>query len=163
MNDWIKIQGARENNLKNISLSIPRNKLVVLTGLSGSGKSTLAMNTLQQECQRQYMDSLGMISDFIHKPKVDSIEGLSPSICIDQRHTNRNPRSTVGTPCFVYCLPKAEKELVLIAEAKSRVQVVLTSGRKTMSRSKQRFKIFLCPIPMRAKPCAQSAAMSLEH
>ncbi|MEC0220916.1 excinuclease ABC subunit UvrA [Paenibacillus odorifer] len=104
MNDWIKIQGARENNLKNISLSIPRNKLVVLTGLSGSGKSTLAMNTLQQECQRQYMDSLGMISDFIHKPKVDSIEGLSPSICIDQRHTNRNPRSTVGTTTDLYTL-----------------------------------------------------------
>ncbi|MFP4976670.1 excinuclease ABC subunit UvrA [Paenibacillus sp. CN-4] len=104
MNDWIHIQGARENNLKNISLSIPRNKLVVLTGLSGSGKSTLAMNTLQQECQRQYMDSLGMISDFIHKPKVDSIEGLSPSICVDQRHTNRNPRSTVGTTTDLYTL-----------------------------------------------------------
>lgn len=102
MNDWIKIHGAKENNLKNISLSIPRNKLVVLTGLSGSGKSTLAMDTLQKECQRQYMDSLGMTSDYISKPKVDSIEGLSPSICIDQHHTNRSPRSTVGTTTELY-------------------------------------------------------------
>lgn len=77
---FIEIRGARENNLKNISLKIPKNKLVVLTGISGSGKSTLAFDTLQKECQRQYMASLGMVTDFVSKPKVDSIIGLSPSI-----------------------------------------------------------------------------------
>ncbi|HEY9062641.1 MAG TPA: excinuclease ABC subunit UvrA [Pseudobacteroides sp.] len=102
MHEFITIKGARENNLKNISLSIPKNKLVVLTGLSGSGKSTLAFDTLQKECQRQYMESMGMATDFISKPKVDSISGLSPSISIDQHLTNRNPRSTVGTVTDIY-------------------------------------------------------------
>ena len=97
MEEYIEIQGARENNLKNLSLKIPKNKLVVLTGISGSGKSTLAFDTLQKECQRQYMASLGMVTDFLSKPKVDSIKGLSPSISVDQNLTNRNPRSTVGT------------------------------------------------------------------
>lgn len=97
MNNTIEIKGARENNLKNISVCIPKNKLVVLTGLSGSGKSTFAMETLQKECQRQYMESMGMITELLSKPKVDSITGLSPSISIDQRNSNRNPRSTVGT------------------------------------------------------------------
>ncbi|RAV19407.1 excinuclease ABC subunit UvrA [Paenibacillus contaminans] len=102
MKDSIIIQGARENNLKHISLSIPKYKLVVLTGPSGSGKSTLAMDTLQRECQRQYMESMGMTSDSIGKPKVESIEGLSPSISIGQHVTNRNPRSTVGTVTDIY-------------------------------------------------------------
>lgn len=102
MNDTIVITGARENNLKNISLSIPKYKLVVLTGPSGSGKSTLAMDTLQRECQRQYMESMGMVSDSISKPKVESIAGLSPSISIGQHVTNRNPRSTVGTVTDIY-------------------------------------------------------------
>ncbi|MGG3283922.1 excinuclease ABC subunit UvrA [Paenibacillus solani] len=102
MKDTIIIKGARENNLKNISLSIPKYKLVVLTGPSGSGKSTLAMETLQRECQRQYMESMGMASDSISKPKVDSIEGLSPSISVGQHVTNRNPRSTVGTVTDLY-------------------------------------------------------------
>lgn len=100
--DTILIKGARENNLKNISLSIPKYKLVVLTGPSGSGKSTLAMDTLQRECQRQYMDSMRMTADTIGKPKVDSIEGLSPSISVGQHVTNRNPRSTVGTVTDIY-------------------------------------------------------------
>lgn len=98
----IDIQGARENNLKNISLSIPKQKLVVLTGPSGSGKSTLAMDTLQRECQRQYMESMGMPTDGVSKPKVDSIIGLSPSISVGQHVTNRNPRSTVGTVTDMY-------------------------------------------------------------
>lgn len=102
MKDTIFIKGARENNLKNVSLSIPKYKLVVLTGPSGSGKSTLAMDTLQRECQRQYLDSMGMMSDSISKPKVETIEGLSPSISVGQHVTNRNPRSTVGTVTELY-------------------------------------------------------------
>ncbi|MFD2331008.1 excinuclease ABC subunit UvrA [Cohnella sp. GCM10020058] len=102
MMDSIVIRGARENNLKNVSLSIPKYKLVVLTGPSGSGKSTLAMDTLQRECQRQYMESMGMSAEAIGKPKVDSIEGLSPSISIGQQVSSRNPRSTVGTATDVY-------------------------------------------------------------
>ncbi|MFD0713791.1 excinuclease ABC subunit UvrA [Paenibacillus sp. GCM10027626] len=97
MNNVIEIRGARENNLKNVTLHIPKHKLVVLTGPSGSGKSTLAMDTLQRECQRQYMESMGMTSDAIAKPQVDAIVGLSPSISVGQHVTNRNPRSTVGT------------------------------------------------------------------
>lgn len=95
--DVIRIRGAYGNNLKNIDLSIPKNKLIVFTGLSGSGKSTLAMETLQRECQRQYMESMGLLTDLGTRPKVKSIEGLSPAISISQQITNRNPRSTVGT------------------------------------------------------------------
>lgn len=102
LNDTIAIKGARENNLKQISLEIPKHKLVVLTGPSGSGKSTLAMDTLQRECQRQYMESMGMVADSVSKPKVDSIVGLSPSISVGQHVTNRNPRSTVGTVTDIY-------------------------------------------------------------
>ncbi|ULL18349.1 excinuclease ABC subunit A [Paenibacillus sp. H1-7] len=102
MNDYIEIKGAREHNLKNISLRIPKYKLVVLTGMSGSGKSSLAMRTLQQECQRQYMESMGMVTDYLSKPDVDSITGLSPSISIGQHNNNRNPRSTVGTVTEIY-------------------------------------------------------------
>lgn len=102
MKDFIHIQGARENNLKNITLDIPKHKLVVVTGPSGSGKSTLALDILQRECQRQYMESSGISSESIEKPKVDSIEGLSPSISIGQHVTNRNPRSTVGTVTDMY-------------------------------------------------------------
>lgn len=94
---YIKIKGAKENNLKNIDVEIPKNKLIVFTGLSGSGKSTLAMETLQRECQRQYMESMGMTMDLGSKPKVDSIEGLSPAISVNQHQTSNNPRSTVGT------------------------------------------------------------------
>src|SRR5512142_1367169 len=101
MQDTITIRGARLHNLKNITLSIPKNKLVVLTGLSGSGKSTLAFDTLHQEGQRQYLESLGMVP-YQQKPSVERIEGLSPSISIDQRWTNRSPRSTVGTVTDVF-------------------------------------------------------------
>ncbi|WP_394923506.1 excinuclease ABC subunit UvrA [uncultured Robinsoniella sp.] len=93
----IRIKGARQNNLKNISVEIPKNKLIVFTGVSGSGKSTLAMETLQRECQRQYMESMGMMMEIGSRPIVDEIEGLSPAISINQKNTNRNPRSTVGT------------------------------------------------------------------
>ena len=98
---WIKIRGAAENNLKNIDLDIPRNEMVVFTGLSGSGKSSLAFDTIYAEGQRRYMESLSSYArQFLgqmEKPKVEMIEGLSPAISIDQKATNRNPRSTVGT------------------------------------------------------------------
>ncbi|WP_048205203.1 excinuclease ABC subunit UvrA [Methanococcoides methylutens] len=97
MDQFIEIKGAKEHNLKNVSAKIPKNKLVVLAGPSGSGKSTFAMDILQRECQRQYMESMGLVTDGMSKPKVDDIIGLSPSIAISQRLTNRNPRSTVGT------------------------------------------------------------------
>ena len=103
---FIKIRGANEHNLKNISLEIPRNELVVLTGLSGSGKSSLAFDTIYAEGQRRYMESLSSYArQFLgqmEKPEVESIEGLSPAISIDQKSTNRNPRSTVGTVTEIY-------------------------------------------------------------
>lgn len=102
----IKITGARENNLKNVSLEIPKNKLVVFTGLSGSGKSTLAFDTLYAEGQRRYIESLSSYArqflDKIGKPEVDKIEGLTPAIAIDQKTTSKNPRSTVGTITEIY-------------------------------------------------------------
>src|SRR5512137_1621848 len=101
MFDTITIKGARLHNLKNVTLSIPKNKVVVLTGVSGSGKSTLAFDTLHQEGQRQYMESLGMVT-YVNRPPLDSIEGLSPSISVDQYLTNRSPRSTVGTATDIY-------------------------------------------------------------
>lgn len=104
--EYIKIRGARENNLKNIDVDIPRNELVVFTGLSGSGKSSLAFDTIYAEGQRRYMESLSSYArQFLgqmEKPDVDTIEGLSPAISIDQKSTNRNPRSTVGTVTEIY-------------------------------------------------------------
>ena len=102
MHDQITIKNARLHNLKNVSLDIPKNKLVVFTGLSGSGKSTLVFDTLHKEGQRQYMESLGLVTDQLVKPAVDSIVGLSPSISVDQHLTNHSPRSTVGTVTEVY-------------------------------------------------------------
>ena len=100
MNDKIIIKGAREHNLKNIDLEIPRDKLIVMTGLSGSGKSSLAFDTIYADGQRRYMESLSsyarMFLGQMEKPDVDSIEGLSPAISIDQKTTSKNPRSTVG-------------------------------------------------------------------
>ncbi len=104
--DKIIIKGARENNLKNISLELPKNKLIVMTGVSGSGKSSLAFDTIYAEGQRRYVESLSAYArQFLggsEKPDVDSIEGLSPSISIDQKSTNKNPRSTVGTVTEIY-------------------------------------------------------------
>ena len=103
---YIKIRGAAEHNLKHINVDIPRNELVVLTGLSGSGKSSLAFDTIYAEGQRRYMESLSSYArQFLgqmEKPNVQSIEGLSPAISIDQKSTNHNPRSTVGTVTEIY-------------------------------------------------------------
>jgi excinuclease ABC subunit A len=106
MTDFIRIRGARQHNLKNISLDIPRNRLVVITGLSGSGKSSLAFDTIYAEGQRRYVESLSAYArqflEQMDKPDVDSIEGLSPAIAIGQRATGANPRSTVGTVTEIY-------------------------------------------------------------
>ncbi|MDY4187024.1 MAG: hypothetical protein SOX77_04165, partial [Candidatus Borkfalkiaceae bacterium] len=106
MIDYIKITGAKENNLKNVDVTIPRDKLVVFTGVSGSGKSTLAFDTIFAEGQRRYVESLSsyarMFLGQMQKPDVEKIEGLSPAISIDQKTTNNNPRSTVGTVTEIY-------------------------------------------------------------
>ena len=104
--EFIKVRGARVHNLKNVSLDIPKNKLVVITGLSGSGKSSLAFDTLYAEGQRRYVESLSAYArqflGIMDKPDVDSIDGLSPAISIDQKSVSKNPRSTVGTITEIY-------------------------------------------------------------
>lgn len=106
MNDKIIIRGARQHNLKNIDVELPRNQLIVFTGLSGSGKSSLAFDTIYAEGQRRYVESLSsyarMFLGQMEKPDVDLIEGLSPAISIDQKTTSKNPRSTVGTVTEIY-------------------------------------------------------------
>src|SRR5205085_3863074 len=98
--EQISVRGARQHNLKNISLTIPRNKLTVVTGLSGSGKSSLAFDTIYAEGQRRYVESLSAYArqflEQLEKPDVDAVEGLSPAISIEQKTTSRSPRSTVG-------------------------------------------------------------------
>src|SRR6201985_1352970 len=104
--DSIVIRGAREHNLKNIDVVVPRNRLIVITGVSGSGKSSLAFDTIFAEGQRRYVESLSAYArqflEQMEKPDVDSIEGLSPAISIEQRTTSKNPRSTVGTVTEIY-------------------------------------------------------------
>ena len=105
-NDKIIIKGAREHNLKNVNLTLPREKLIVMTGLSGSGKSSLAFDTIYADGQRRYVESLSsyarMFLGRMDKPDVDEITGLSPAISIDQKTTSHNPRSTVGTVTEIY-------------------------------------------------------------
>ncbi|HUR24259.1 MAG TPA: excinuclease ABC subunit UvrA, partial [Acidimicrobiales bacterium] len=106
MSDTLVIRGAREHNLKNVSLELPRDKLIVFTGLSGSGKSSLAFDTIYAEGQRRYVESLSAYArqflGLMEKPDVDYIEGLSPAVSIDQKSTSRNPRSTVATVTEIY-------------------------------------------------------------
>src|SRR5512146_439083 len=102
MADQIIVRGARLHNLKNITVAVPKNQFVVLTGLSGSGKSTFGFDILNREGQRQYIESLGLVPFGLARLPVDSISGLSPSISIDQRLTNHSPRSTVGTSTDVF-------------------------------------------------------------
>src|SRR6201982_2109058 len=103
---YISVRGAREHNLKNVDIDLPRDKLVVITGLSGSGKSSLAFDTIYAEGQRRYVESLSAYArqflELMQKPDVDSIDGLSAAISIDQKTTSRNPRSTVGTVTEIY-------------------------------------------------------------
>src|SRR5690349_8912634 len=104
--DWVAVRGARVHNLKNIDVDLPRDQLVVITGLSGSGKSSLAFDTIYAEGQRRYVESLSAYArqflELMQKPDVDSIEGLSPAISIEQKTTSKNPRSTVGTVTEIY-------------------------------------------------------------
>src|ERR671923_1483846 len=106
MDDFIRIRGAREHNLRSIDVDLPRNSLVVITGLSGSGKSSLAFDTIYADGQRRYVESLSAYArqflELMQKPDVDSISGLSPAIAIEQKTTSRNPRSTVGTVTEIY-------------------------------------------------------------
>src|SRR5260221_13221261 len=105
-NDFIEVFGAREHNLKNIDIAIPKNKMVVFTGVSGSGKSSLAFDTIYNEGQRRYMESFSAYArqfmGDMERPDVDKITGLSPVISIEQKTTNKNPRSTVGTVTEIY-------------------------------------------------------------
>ena len=106
MQKFISVRGAREHNLKNIDVDIPRDQLVVITGLSGSGKSSLAFDTIYAEGQRRYVESLSSYArqflQLMQKPDMDHIDGLSPAISIEQKTTSRNPRSTVGTVTEIY-------------------------------------------------------------
>lgn len=138
----IIIKGASEGNLKNISVEIPRNKLVVLTGLSGSGKTTLAMDTLFHECQRQYLESMGMQG--INKPKVDSISNLSPAILITQNEYNKNPRSSVGTVTDIYTDLRMIYEKLHTRTCPSCNEEILSSQcREEVEKSDGDFKVFM--------------------
>ncbi|TQR31941.1 excinuclease ABC subunit A [Campylobacter sp. MIT 99-7217] len=148
MNESIKITGARENNLKNISLEIPKNKLIVFTGLSGSGKSTLAFNTLYAEGQRRYIESLSAYArqflDRVAKPDVDKIEGLTPAIAIDQKTTSKNPRSTVGTITEIY-------DYLRLLYARIGLQHCHNCGKKISSMSASDITNEILKLPFTAK------------
>jgi excinuclease ABC subunit A len=135
------VRGARQNNLKNISLEIPRNSLTVITGLSGSGKSSLAFDTIYAEGQRRYVESLSAYArqflDQMERPEVDVIEGLSPSIAIEQKTTSRSPRSTVGTITEIY-------DYLRVVYARSACHIARAAqSPSSASRAKQSFRPFL--------------------
>lgn len=148
MDNVIKITGARENNLKNINLTIPKNRLIVFTGLSGSGKSTLAFNTLYAEGQRRYIESLSAYArqflDKVGKPDVDKIEGLTPAIAIDQKSTSKNPRSTVGTITEIY-------DYLRLLYARIGIQHCYKCGKRVSSMSAQDIINEILKLPKGAK------------
>ena len=133
--DKLKIRGARHHNLKNIDIDIPKNKLIVISGLSGSGKSTLAFDTIYAEGQRRYVESLSAYArqflEMMDKPDVDSIEGLSPAISIQQKTTSKNPRSTVGTTTEIY-------DYMRLLFARIGVPYCTNCGRKVSTQSVER-------------------------
>lgn len=152
--DFIKIRGARANNLKNIDLDIPRNQLVVITGLSGSGKSSLAFDTIYAEGQRRYVESLSSYArqfvGLMDKPDVDIIEGLSPAISIDQRTVGNNPRSTVGTITEIYdyfrlLFAKAGVPYCPKCQAKLKKELIQREGLKNGKERKDMSRFFVCP------------------
>lgn len=152
--DFIKIRGARANNLKNINLDIPRNKLVVITGLSGSGKSSLAFDTIYAEGQRRYVESLSSYArqfvGLMDKPDVDIIEGLSPAISIDQRTVGNNPRSTVGTITEVYDYFRLLYAKVGVphcpkCQSKLKKESVATDKDKAKPEAKDKTLFYVCP------------------
>lgn len=140
--DNIIIKGAKEGNLKDISLEIPRNKLVVFTGLSGSGKSTLAIDTIFQECQRQYLEAMGLQG--IHKPKIESIRNVSPSILITQNEYSKNSRSSVGTATDIYTdLRMIYEKLGKRTCPKCHKEIIASECIEEVEKSKGNFKVYM--------------------
>ena len=138
----IIIKGAKEGNLKDISLEIPRNKLVVFTGLSGSGKSTLAIDTIFQECQRQYLEAMGLQG--INKPKIDSIRNVSPSILITQNEYSKNSRSSVGTVTDIYTeLRMIYEKLGKRACPNCNREIISSKCKEEVEKSKDDFKVYM--------------------
>lgn len=138
----IVISCASEGNLKDISLEIPRNKLIVFTGLSGSGKSTLAVDVIFQECQRQYLEAIGLQG--IKKPKVNYIRNLSPAVLINQIESNRNPRSTVGTLTDIYTDLRMIYEKLGVRECPNCKKAISTSQcKEEVEKSNGDFKVFM--------------------
>lgn len=144
MTDRLIVQGAREHNLKNIDIDLPRDQLIVFTGLSGSGKSSLAFDTIFAEGQRRYVESLSAYArQFLgqmDKPNVDFIEGLSPAVSIDQKSTNRNPRSTVGTITEVY-------DYLRLLFARAGTQYCPTCGEQITAQTPQQIVDRLLALP----------------
>ena len=140
----IAIKGAREHNLKDIDVTIPRDKLVVITGLSGSGKSSLAFDTIYAEGQRRYVESLSAYArqflEQMDKPDVDSIEGLSPAISIEQKTTSKNPRSTVGTVTEIY-------DYLRLLYARVGTPIATAAGESSPRRrcSRSSIRSYICP------------------
>src|SRR5436309_3036234 len=149
----IRIRGAREHNLKNIDVEVPRDQLVVITGLSGSGKSTLAFDTIFAEGQRKYMESLSTYArqflDQLQKPELDEIEGLPPTIAIEQRHASSNPRSTVATTTEIY-------DYLRVLFARAGTPHCWQCGREIASQSASQIVAAVMRYPVRTKMMVMS-------